>query len=153
MHASTHTRTHIFWPSGLCSGLTGAASARTYLDFTEARDSEWQRHQLGHMQIYTSPRQITMPTSHHSVFTGWMPFLLPNQQHQSIEGNHNKITRCNAAKILHMIPWETLWIVDGIHCPGTRCSSSLGVCHCLGQDATNTTTCLIVHSIVATRLW
>jgi len=23
------------------------------LDFTEARDSEWQRHQLGHMQVYT----------------------------------------------------------------------------------------------------
>ena len=26
----------------------------TNLDFTEARDSEWQRHQLGHMQVYTS---------------------------------------------------------------------------------------------------
>jgi len=30
------------------------------------------------------PRQIIMPASHHSsFFTGWMPFLLPNQQHQS----------------------------------------------------------------------
>jgi len=27
---------------------------KTNLDFTEARDSEWQRHQLGHMQICTS---------------------------------------------------------------------------------------------------
>jgi len=26
----------------------------TNLDFTEARDSEWQWHQLGHMQVYTS---------------------------------------------------------------------------------------------------
>jgi len=26
------------------------------------------------------PRQITMPVSHHSVFTGQMPFLTPNQQ-------------------------------------------------------------------------
>jgi len=26
---------------------------KTNLDFTEARDSEWQRHQLGHMQICT----------------------------------------------------------------------------------------------------
>jgi len=25
-------------------------------------------------------RQITMPVPHHSVFTGQMPFLLPNQQ-------------------------------------------------------------------------
>jgi len=32
------------------------------------------------------PRQITMPASLHSVFTGRMPFLPPNQQHQSTEG-------------------------------------------------------------------
>jgi len=31
-------------------------------------------------------RQITMPAPHHSVFTGRMPFLPPNQQHQSTEG-------------------------------------------------------------------
>jgi len=27
---------------------------KTYLDFTEARESEWQWHQLGHMQVCTS---------------------------------------------------------------------------------------------------
>ena len=32
-------------------------------------------------------RQITMPVPHHLVFTGGMPFLLPNQQHQSTESN------------------------------------------------------------------
>ena len=31
-------------------------------------------------------RQITMPAPHHSIFTGRMPFLPPNQQHQSTEG-------------------------------------------------------------------
>jgi len=31
-------------------------------------------------------RQINMPAPHHSVFTGWMPFLPPNQQRQSTEG-------------------------------------------------------------------
>ena len=31
-------------------------------------------------------RQITMPAPHHSVFTGRMPFLPPNQQCQSTEG-------------------------------------------------------------------
>ena len=31
-------------------------------------------------------RQITTPAPHHSVFTGRMPFLPPNQQHQSTEG-------------------------------------------------------------------
>jgi len=27
---------------------------KTNLDFTEAKDSEWQWHQLGHMQVCTS---------------------------------------------------------------------------------------------------
>jgi len=29
-----------------------------------------------------------MPVRYHSVFTGWMPFLTLNQQHQSTEGNN-----------------------------------------------------------------
>jgi len=37
-------------------------------------------------------RQITMPESYHSVFTGWMPFLLPNQQRQSTEGTSTEGT-------------------------------------------------------------
>jgi len=37
------------------------------------------------MQVCTSS-QTTTPTSHHSVFTGRMPFLPPNQQRQSTEG-------------------------------------------------------------------
>jgi len=61
---------------------------KTNLDFTEARDSEWQWHQLGHMQVCTS-----LQTDNHastpplSFFTGWMPFLPPNQQRQSTEGS------------------------------------------------------------------
>jgi len=61
---------------------------KTSLDFTRARDSEWQWHQLGHIQICTfrpCPRQISMLAPHHSVFTSRMPFLPPNQQHQSTE--------------------------------------------------------------------
>jgi len=45
---------------------------------TEARDSEWQWHQLGHMQICTSPRQITTPAPHQSVF--YKPDALPAAQ-------------------------------------------------------------------------
>jgi len=41
---------------------------KTNLDFTEARDSEWQWHQLGHMQSATRSRQITTPAPHHFVF-------------------------------------------------------------------------------------
>jgi len=35
---------------------------KTNLDFTEARDSEWQWHQLGHMQVCTS-LQTDNPTT------------------------------------------------------------------------------------------
>jgi len=38
------------------------------------------------------PRQITIPASHHLVFTGQMLFLLPNQQRQRTEGRSNKKT-------------------------------------------------------------
>ena len=47
----THTRlTALF--SGL-PGWAGTRKVKTNLDFTEARDSEWQWHQLGHMQVCT----------------------------------------------------------------------------------------------------
>jgi len=40
----------------------------TNLDFTEARDDEWQWHQLGNMQVCTSLQTTTTPASHQSVF-------------------------------------------------------------------------------------
>ena len=47
--------THTF--NGPLSGTTLVSQyqkGRTNLYFTEARDSEWQLHQLGHMQVCTS---------------------------------------------------------------------------------------------------
>jgi len=49
-----HTHTHPF--NGHLSGTTRVSryqKSRAIVDFTEARDSEWQWHQLGHMQICT----------------------------------------------------------------------------------------------------
>jgi len=46
--------THPF--NGPFSGTTQVSQyqkGKTNLDFTEARESEWQWHQLGHMQVYT----------------------------------------------------------------------------------------------------
>jgi len=51
----THTHTHPF--NGPLSGTTQVSryqKGKTNLDVIRARDSEWQWHQLGHMQIYTS---------------------------------------------------------------------------------------------------
>ena len=44
---------------------------KTKLDFAEARDSEWQWHQLGHMRSKSAPRstQITTSAPHHTVST------------------------------------------------------------------------------------
>ena len=59
---------------------------KTNLDFTGARDSEWQWHQLGHMQVCTSLRTYNHASTPSLCFTGRMPFLPPNQQRQSTEG-------------------------------------------------------------------
>jgi len=59
---------------------------KTNLDFTEARDSAWQWHQLGHMQVRTSLQTDNHTSTPPLVVTGRMPFLPPNQQHQSTEG-------------------------------------------------------------------
>jgi len=60
---------------------------KTNLDFTGARDSERQWHQLGHMQVCTSLQTDNhTSTSLLKLFTGRMPFLPPNQQRQSTEG-------------------------------------------------------------------
>jgi len=75
---------------GPLSGTTRASryqKGKTNLDFTEARDGEWQWHQLGRMQVCTS-----LQTDDHAsipplcFLTGRMPFLPPSQQRQSTEG-------------------------------------------------------------------
>jgi len=59
---------------------------KTNLDFTEARDSEQQWHQLDHIQVCISfQTDIHASTLPLKFFTGRVPFLLPNQQHQSTE--------------------------------------------------------------------
>ena len=49
------THTHLF--NGPLAGTTQVGwyqQGKTNLDFTEARDSEWQWHQLGNMQVCIS---------------------------------------------------------------------------------------------------
>jgi len=64
-HAHTHTHTYLF--NDPLSGTTRVSryqKGKTNLDFTEATDSEWQWHQLGHMQVCTSlqaDNQTTTP--------------------------------------------------------------------------------------------
>jgi len=59
---------------------------KTILDFNEEEMMQWQWHQLDHTHYAPCSRQIIMPAPHHSIFTGQMLFLTPNQQQQSNEG-------------------------------------------------------------------
>jgi len=71
------THTHPF--NGPFSGTTQVSQYQkgiTGQDFTGARDSEWQWHQLGHMQVCTSLQ--TMPAPYRSVF--YRPDALPATQ-------------------------------------------------------------------------
>jgi len=88
---ATKHHTHPF--NGPFSGTTQVSryqEGKTNLDFTETRDSEWQWHELGHMQVCTllqTDNHASIPPVHHSVFTGRMPFLLPNSV-KALKENH-----------------------------------------------------------------
>jgi len=64
--------------NGPFSGTTQVSwyqKGKTNLDFTEARDSEWQWHQLGHMQICT-----LLQTDNHASTPPLSFFALPAAQ-------------------------------------------------------------------------
>ena len=53
-HTHTHTHTQPFnGPLSATTRVSRYQKGKTNLDFTEARDSEWHWHQLGHMQVCT----------------------------------------------------------------------------------------------------
>ena len=88
-----HTHPHTFnGPLSRTTRVSWYQKCKTNLDFTEARNSEWHWHQLGHMQVCTS-----LQTDNHAstppimFFTGRVPFLAPNQQRQSTEGTRSAI--------------------------------------------------------------
>jgi len=59
---------------------------KTNLDFTEARDSEWLWHQLGHMQVCTSLQTdnhaITLPLS---FLQARFPFCCPTNSVKALK--------------------------------------------------------------------
>jgi len=54
----------------------------TNLDFTEARDSEWHWHQLGHMQVCTS-----LQTDNHASTPTWTEVVEKNCQACKLKEN------------------------------------------------------------------
>jgi len=52
------------------------------------------------MQICTSPQADNHASTPSLLFTGQMPFLLPNKQHQSTEGTDPMVTENDASNML-----------------------------------------------------
>ena len=90
LHRHTHTP---HWFNGPFSGTTQVSryqKGKTNLDFTEARDSEWQWHQLGHMQVCTS-----LQTDNHastpslSFLQAGCPFCRPTNSVKALKANQS----------------------------------------------------------------
>jgi len=89
----THTHTHTLLTT-LCPGLPGSASTRKVKPIWILLKQETLSSSGISWAICKSAprsRQITTPAPHHSVFRGRMPFLPPNQQHQSTEGTDGRV--------------------------------------------------------------
>ena len=107
--------THPF--NGPLSGTTQVSryqKGKTNLDFTEARDSERQWHQLGRVQVCTLLQTDNHQQPTTQFFTGRMPFLPPNQQRQSTVSSINAEINvsCSVGSVfktpgsLFSLPWQ-----------------------------------------------
>ena len=131
-----NTHTHLF--NGPFSGTTRVSQyqkSETNLDFTEARYTEWQWHQLGHMRVCFS-----LQTDNHAstpplkFFTGQMPFLPPYQQRQSTT-DYNTCDNNNLSYVQQLVTDHHSWL----------CSHATWLHH-WHKDAAACLTCLNIDS-------
>jgi len=85
-HVQTTTLHTFNGPLSRTTRVSRYQKGKTNVDFTEARDSEWQWHQLGHMQVCISLQTENNASTPPLIF--YRPDALPvaNQQRQSTEG-------------------------------------------------------------------
>jgi len=60
---------------------------KTNLDFTQARDSEWQWHQLGDMQVCTSLQKDNHDSTSPLFFTGGCPSCRPTNSVKALKAH------------------------------------------------------------------
>ena len=72
-------------PSSGTTWVSQYQKGKTNLDFTEARDSEWQWHQLGHMQVCTSLQTDNHVSTPPVIF--YRPDALPHTQPTAYSGH------------------------------------------------------------------
>jgi len=81
IRVTTHSNTYAHTFNGPFSRTTRVSryqKGKTNLDFTEARDSEWQWRQLGHMQVCTSLQTDNHDSTPPLAF--YRPYALPDAQ-------------------------------------------------------------------------
>jgi len=111
IHKAMHTP--LMAPFSRTTWANWYQTGKTNLDVIEARDSERQWHQLGHMQVCTSlETENYASTRPLKFFTGRMPVLPPNQQRQSTEGN------------LSTMPVDYKCVPPPIHTTSAACGQS-----------------------------
>jgi len=82
---SVITHTHMFnGPLSRTTQVSRYQKGKTNVEFTEARDSDWQWHQLGHMQVCTSLLTDNHASTPPLIFSGWMPFLRPTNSFKAL---------------------------------------------------------------------
>jgi len=121
-HTRTCTRTHTFnGPLSRTTWVTRYQKSKINLDFTEARDSEWQWHQLGHMQVCTLLQTDNHAnTSPLSLFTGRMPFHA-TQPTASKHWRHKQTQTQRKIEMVHLISLQQMHQEAGtIHSPNKK---------------------------------
>ena len=88
---------------------------KTNLDFTEARDSEWQWHQLGHVQVCTSPHTDNHASTPPISF--YRPDALPAAQPTASKHRRHQATRREEENNRN-ICYDYLFPVDEEHVGG-----------------------------------
>ena len=111
IYSHTHTRLTAF-----CPGLPRWASTRKVKPIWILLEQETVSGSgISWVVCKSAPhsRQITMPALHHSVFTGRMPFLPPNQQRQSTEGNTTIFTHHLTDQLTSQCHW--IWKIGKLN--------------------------------------
>ena len=127
LQTHTHTHTHTF--NGPLSGTTRVGQyqkGKTNLDFTEARDSEWQWHQLGRMQVCTSLQTDNQASTPPLCFLqAGCPSCRPTNSVKALSVSKNKIY--NSQRVLCLQCFGTVgWGQEG----QSACKNSVTRCWC-----------------------
>ena len=132
-----HTRTHTHGPLSGSTQVSPYQKGKTNLDFTEARNSEWQWHQLGNMQACTSLQTVNhASTPPLSFLQAGCPSCCPTNSVKALKAKALKANKWTySSQYSACLPgWNnynyiriiTTWHYKYLHCRNVKwCSNSI----------------------------